>query len=157
MTDNEIIKREDFFKLVEQGEAVVSHIAGENAAVLIIRPIDLAKLALKVQELGPHSKNITLPVLEGWLESQRGEDYEKYAQYDIFDAIQNTVDKIVADKYGNDKCPPKFTVSFLCGEEKIILTCEHLGQAYSVTLFPITDPEFPFLEDVIEDLYNNTM
>lgn len=82
---------------------------------------------------------------------------------DIIDCIQSEIDNITKRLYGSDiNCPPIYKVSVLyqnMDEQKIILNCTHLGRTFSRVLFPRKNCywEYENLQNVVEDLYNQTM
>ena len=86
---------------------------------------------------------------------------------DIFNILQDKIDEIVAKKYEHDNCPPEFIVSLIqrtniegkIDQHEIGLTCKHMDQAYTRTLFPQLDMKYGYteLESEIEWLYNCTM
>ena len=89
---------------------------------------------------------------------------EKIGFYkDIIDCIQDRVDILVKDKYSWDtQCYPEFKVSVLWANEdnqQIILTYTHLSRSVSRVLFPVKDNYYgyDFLEEVVENLFNQTM
>ena len=74
----------------------------------------------------------------------------------IQEIIQGMVDVITKDKW-SDETPPIFIVSIF--ENKLILTCSHLGSAFSTLLFPEKDMTYglEILSEKMSDLYNRTM
>lgn len=86
---------------------------------------------------------------------------------DIITRIQEIVDGIAKKQYKTDECPPVFIVSLVqryddngkINKHEIGLTIQHLGQAYTRTLFPLVHQHYgyPDLEEEMKYLYNNTM
>ncbi|HLI46868.1 MAG TPA: hypothetical protein VKU94_06730 [Geobacterales bacterium] len=86
---------------------------------------------------------------------------------DLLNALQEKIDEIAKEQYKNDNCPPIFTVSLIqrygdngkINQHEIGLTIQHMGQAYTRTLFPQVNKHYgyPNLEKEMKDLYNNTM
>jgi hypothetical protein len=74
----------------------------------------------------------------------------------IQEIIQGMVD-VIKDKWSEDETPPIFIVSIF--ENKLILTCSHLGSAFSTLLFPEKDMTYGLgdLEYIMKELFNRTM
>ena len=85
----------------------------------------------------------------------------------ILDSIQDTVDEICNQIYGDDTdSPPKFIVSLYQGykdgeivEHQIILTIDHMNIKHSRPLFPRLDYKYGYesLSEAMKYLYNSTM
>lgn len=88
---------------------------------------------------------------------------------DIISAIQQQVDLICEEKYGDDKdSPPVFTVSLLYEDSdedkkdkdhKICLTISHMESSFTKVIFPKKEQVFGYdsLEEDMKYLYNRTM
>ncbi len=75
----------------------------------------------------------------------------------IDEVIQNEVDKIVKENWKEDTCKPVFIVSIF--QDKLMITCKHMGSAFSEKLFPQKDMRWglPTVKEIMESLYNRTM
>jgi hypothetical protein len=74
----------------------------------------------------------------------------------IQEIIQEMVDH-EAKVWSEDTTPPIFIVSIF--ENSLILTCKHIGCAFSTKLFPAKDMTYGLeqLSKIMEGLYNRTM
>ena len=73
------------------------------------------------------------------------------------DCIQDKVDKLAKEMWGDDDSPPKFLVSEYRHAGKIMLTISHLGYVHTDALFPNGDYGNTSISYVMEQLYNSTM
>lgn len=87
---------------------------------------------------------------------------QKIFYKDIIDVLDDHVQKIVKERWKNDKCPPIFTLSLDNEKEdnqKILITIYHLGRRFTRTLFPRYNSYYGYdsIADFIETMYNQTM
>ena len=82
------------------------------------------------------------------------ESKEIVLHLDVRGIVNNYVQEIAQEQFSHDKtCPPKFILSLMRAEQKLILTINHLGSVYSTTL-PLADRS---VSDMMDKLYVATM
>jgi hypothetical protein len=79
----------------------------------------------------------------------------------IIDILQDYINEYCCENYSKDICPPKFIVSVSedLDEQKILLTIDHLGHAFTNVLFPRDDSYYGYsgLIEMMKNMYNRTM
>lgn len=87
----------------------------------------------------------------------------KYRPYDLIGLINDYVQKLAAEMFVDDICPPTFIVSLKDdkGTDEIVITIEHNGASFAETIFPDksenTEYCYEYLQNTIERIYNRTM
>lgn len=87
----------------------------------------------------------------------------KYKPYDLIGLINDYVQKLAAEMFVDDNCPPTFIVSLKDdkGADEIVMTVEHDGASFTETIFPDksenTEYGYEYLQTTIERMYNRTM
>lgn len=81
---------------------------------------------------------------------------------DIVNLIEEKVQKLAANRWANDDCPPEFWVSLNnedINNQCIMITIHHCGYKFSEKLFPRKNTEYGY-ESVVNQMismYNQTM
>lgn len=81
---------------------------------------------------------------------------------DIIELMQIQIDKITAEEWKSDECPPKFVLSVMGYDEeaKMALTIEHMGYRFTEVIFPCKGIVYNNgfnIYDEMRQLYNRTM
>ena len=87
----------------------------------------------------------------------------KYRPYDLIGLINDYVQKLAAEMFVDDICPPTFIISLKDdkGTDEIVMTIEHKGASFTETIFPDksenTEYGYEHLQITMERMYNRTM
>lgn len=87
---------------------------------------------------------------------------QQFFNLDIIKIIEEYVQKIAEDHWGDDECSPEFWVSLdneNMNNQSIMITISHLGIKFTEKLFPRKDTEYGYnsISDQMISMYTQTM